>query len=266
MHRELGAVAVAQQDISRAGALATHALYLDIDGTVLDIAPRPDAVEVPSWLIPLLQRLWLRMGGAVAFVTGRTIEEVDRLFHPLRLPAVGVHGGELRVGGEHRRFEENLARQLQRCEPYLRQQLAPLPGVLIENKGSAIALHYRAAPDHGREVLRVAQRALVALGAEFDLVVGKCVVELRPRWCNKAEGLRRLMECAPFHGRTPIFAGDDTADEDAFRIVNECGGISVRVGSGLGATRSGSEPTAALCSLADPDALRTWLAELGREE
>jgi len=169
------------------------------------------------------------------------------------------------VGGDTTRFEEELARQLQRTEPYLRQQLAPLVGVVLENKHGAIALHYRAAPQHGREVLRVGQRALVALGAQFDLVVGKCVVELRPRWCNKAEGLRRLMDSPPFRGRTPIFAGDDTADEDAFRIVNQLGGISVRVGSGVGAAHEGSEPTAALCSLADPDALRGWLAELGRE-
>jgi trehalose 6-phosphate phosphatase len=262
MHSKISAAAVAQCDMGRAGALDSHALYLDIDGTVLDIAPRPDAVDVPSWLIPLLQRLWLRMGGAVAFVTGRTIEEADRLFHPLRLPAVGVHGAELRVSGETLRFEEALGHRLQRSEPYLREQLAAVSGVTVENKRHAIALHYRAAPDRGRDVLRVAQHALVALGAEFDLVVGKCVVELRPRWCTKAEGLRRLMELPPFRGRTPIFAGDDTADEEAFRYVNELGGVSVRVGEApCTAPRT---PTAALCSLADPDALRSWLAELGQ--
>jgi trehalose 6-phosphate phosphatase len=266
MHTRSGAVAAAQRDIQAPGALAGHALYLDIDGTVLDIAPRPDAVEVPPWLIPLLGRLRLRLGGAVAFVTGRTIEEVDRLFDPLRLPAVGVHGGELRVSAEVMRFEEALSQRLQRCEPYLREHLAPLPGVMLENKHGAIALHYRAAPESGREVLRVAQHALVSLGAEFDLMVGKCVVELRPRWCTKAEGLRRLMEHPPFQGRTPIFAGDDTADEDAFHVVNALGGISVRVGSGTGAAHTGSGPTAARCTLADPDALRAWLADLGRDE
>jgi trehalose 6-phosphate phosphatase len=251
-----------RRELARADALAGHALYLDIDGTILDLAPHPEAVEVPAWLIPLLQRLGQRLEGAVAFVSGRTIAEADRLFAPLKLPTVGVHGGELRAGGAIERLDEGLAQRLQRAEPYLREQLASLSGVLLENKWGAIALHYREMPERGHDVLQVAQTALASLGADFALLLGKCVVELRPRRCTKAEGLRRLMEHAPFRGRTPIFAGDDITDEDAFKFVNSLGGISVRIGTGAPGAAAASEPTAARCSLPDPDALRAWLAEI----
>src|SRR5579871_1098698 len=88
--------------------LAGHALYLDIDGTLLDLAPRPEDVEVPPWIVPLLERLWLKLDGAVAFVSGRTVAAIDTLFHPLQLPAIGVHGGEIRLKGERLALDESL--------------------------------------------------------------------------------------------------------------------------------------------------------------
>jgi len=235
-------------------SLAGHALYLDIDGTILEIAPSPEGVEVPVGMVPLLQRLCLKLDGAVAFVSGRTVAAIDALFEPLKLPTVGVHGGEIRVSGDRTTIDESLAGELQRALPLLRDAIAPLQGVWLENKRCAIALHYRNVPERGREVLKVAELVVAGLGPTFAVLVGKCVVEIRPRHLTKGLGMQRLMEHQPFRGRSPIFAGDDVTDEDAFELVNQLGGISVRVGA--------PAPTAATYTLADPDQLRRWLLEI----
>ncbi|HWG77368.1 MAG TPA: trehalose-phosphatase [Steroidobacteraceae bacterium] len=239
---------------SALAALSGHALCLDVDGTILDLAPTPDAVEVPRWMVPLLQELYRRLDGAVAFVSGRTVADIDRLFAPLKLPAIGVHGGEIRTAGDPVIRDDQLSAELAAAKPFLTRSIQPLRGVMLEDKRSAIALHYRNAPDFGREVLKIAELALARMGGDFAVLVGKCVVEIRPRHLTKGTALARLMETPPFRGRTPIFAGDDVSDEDAFEVVNRLGGISVRVG----------EPvrTAATCQLADPDQLRRWLQEL----
>ncbi|HEX4051538.1 MAG TPA: trehalose-phosphatase [Steroidobacteraceae bacterium] len=235
-------------------ALSGHALCLDVDGTILDLAPTPDAVEVPRWMVPLLQELYRRLDGAVAFVSGRTIADIDRLFAPLTLPAIGVHGGEIRIPGGPVTRDDELSGELAAAKPFLARSIQPLRGVLLEDKRSAIALHYRNAPDFGREVLKIAELALARMGGDFAVLVGKCVVEIRPRHLTKGTALERLMETPPFRGRTPIFAGDDVSDEDAFEVVNRLGGISVRVGDPV--------RTAATCQLADPEQLRRWLQEI----
>jgi len=237
-------------------SLAGHALYLDIDGTILDLAPNPEDVEVPVWMVPLLQRLWLKLDGAVAFVSGRSVAAIDTLFRPLRLPTIGVHGGEIRVSGDRIIVDESLAAELQAMLPLLHDATAYLPGVRLENKRCAIALHYRSVPERGHEVLKLAEMVVARLGAAFAVLVGKCVVEIRPRHLTKGAGIRRLMEREPFRGRSPIFAGDDVTDEDAFQVVNHMGGISVRVGE--------AAPTAATYRLSDPDELRRWLLEIAQ--
>jgi trehalose 6-phosphate phosphatase len=234
--------------------LAGHALYLDIDGTILDLAPSPEVVEVPEWMVPLLQRLCLKLDGAVAFVSGRNISAIDALFKPLKLSAIGVHGGEIRVSGGSVIVDECLAAELQSALPLLNDAAGKLRGVRLENKGCAIALHYRSVPERGREVLKVAEMVVASLGPAFAVLVGKCVVEIRPRHLTKGAGLRHLMEREPFRGRSPIFAGDDVTDEDAFEVVNDLGGISVRVGE--------PAPSAATYRLADPEQLRRWLLEI----
>jgi trehalose 6-phosphate phosphatase len=235
-------------------SLADHALYLDIDGTLLEIAPSPDRVEVPEWMVPLLQRLSARLDGAVAFVSGRTIDAIDALFEPLKLPAVGVHGGEIRLDGQTIPMDDALVGELQSALPLLREAIAPLRGVWLEDKRGAIALHYRNAPERGREVLQVAELVVAGLGSEFAPLVGKCVVEIRARHLTKGAGIRRLMESEPFRSRTPIFAGDDVTDEDAFEYVNQVGGISLRIGSDVS--------SAATHRLADPAQLHRWLLEI----
>jgi trehalose 6-phosphate phosphatase len=234
--------------------LTGHALYLDIDGTLLDIAPSPERVEVPVWMVPLLERLSLKLDGAVAFVSGRTIEAIDALFRPLKLPAIGVHGGEIRIDGHELASDESLVGELQSVLPLLREAVGPMHGVWLEDKRCAIALHYRSVPERGREVLKVAELIVSGLGPRFASLVGKCVVEIRPRHMTKGAGIRRLMEREPFRGRSPIFAGDDVTDEDAFELVNQLGGISVRIGS--------TARSAATYRLADPDQLRRWLLEI----
>ncbi|HEY6451250.1 MAG TPA: trehalose-phosphatase [Steroidobacteraceae bacterium] len=233
--------------------LAGHALFLDIDGTLLDLAPAPELVEVPAWMVPLLERLALKLDGAVAFVSGRTIAAIDALFAPLKLPAIGVHGGEMRLH-EQVVADESLVAELQSALPMMQAAIERVPAARLENKRCAIALHYRNAPERGREVLELAELAVARLGPAFALLVGKCVVEIRPRHLTKGAALRRLMEQAPFRGRSPIFAGDDVTDEDAFEVVNQVGGISVRVGA--------AAPSAATYRLASPDQLRRWLLDI----
>jgi trehalose 6-phosphate phosphatase len=235
-------------------SLADHALYLDIDGTLLEIAPSPDRVEVPDWMVPLLQRLSRRLDGAVAFVSGRTIDAIDTLFQPLKLPTVGVHGGEIRFDGQTTSMDEGLVAELQGALPLLRKAIEPLRGVWLEDKRYAVALHYRNVPERGRDVLKVAELVVASLGSAFAPLVGKCVVEIRARHLTKGAGIRQLMERAPFRGRSPIFAGDDVTDEDAFEYVNQLGGISLRIGSNM--------PSAAIHRLEDPAQLHRWLLEI----
>jgi trehalose 6-phosphate phosphatase len=235
-------------------SLAGHALFLDIDGTLLDLAPSPEAVHVPASVVPLIGQLARKLDGALAFVSGRPIAAIDQLFQPLQLPAAGVHGGELRTPAGELLADQSLAAELQAAEPLLRQAIGKIRGVQLENKRSVIALHYRGAPERGREVLGIAQLVVAGLGSQFGVLLGKCLVEIRPRHHNKGAALRQLMQHAPFRDRIPIFAGDDVSDEDGFEVVNALGGISLRVG----------EPatSAARFRLASPDKLRDWLREL----
>jgi trehalose 6-phosphate phosphatase len=237
------------------GPLKGHALFLDVDGTLIDLAPTPEAVEVPLTLIPLLQRLAHQLKGAIAFVSGRTIDAIDTLFAPLKIPAVGVHGGEIRgPDGRVVAADRGLADQIQAAEPALREAVAGMRGVVLENKHSALALHYRSVPERGREVLKIAELLVGNMGGQFAVLMGKCVVEIRPRHLTKGTAIDALMQQPPFHGCTPIFAGDDCTDEDAFEVVNRLGGISVHVGA--------SAQTRARHRLAGPDELRGWLQQL----
>jgi trehalose 6-phosphate phosphatase len=212
-------------------------------------------VEVPEWLVPTLRRLADKLEGAVALVSGRTIPAIDALFDPLKLPAVAVHGAQIRLPNGVMLVDEPLAAALQSAGPMLERAIVPLRGVQLENKHCAIALHYRRVPERGREVLKIAEVVTRSMGAQFAVLVGKCVVEIRPRYLTKGAGVQRLMEETPFRGRTPIFAGDDLSDEDAFQVVNQLGGITLRVGES-------AAPTAATHRLAEPEQLRRWLHQI----
>ncbi len=236
--------------------VATVAFFFDLDGTLAPLAPRPDAVKLPQDTASVLARLFERTQGAMAVVSGRAIDDIDGLLAPLRVPAAGLHGAEIRhADGALVRAEGHAAdttRVAAMVAP-LHALVAQHPGLLLENKGSALALHYRSAPELA-SVARDTMRALADLYAEhFVLQPGKFVFELRPRHVSKGRAITTLLKEAPFAGRTPLFAGDDLTDEAGFADVNALGGITIKIGEG---------ETCARHRLPSPQALTAWLLTL----
>ena len=229
------------------------ALFLDFDGTLAEIAPRPDAVQVEPGLVETLERLRDRLGGALAIVTGRPVTVIDGFLAPSRLDAAGLHGVERRVGGaiSGGRAEDHpeLRQQVQR----LQAESRVLANVLIEDKGASVAVHWRlaSADDAGRAEALV-KDAADALGGTYRLQLGKAVGEIVPAQATKAHAIRAFLEQAPYAGRRPVFFGDDRTDEIAFASVAEDGGIAVRVGDG---------DTVASRRLPDPAAVRALLRD-----
>jgi trehalose 6-phosphate phosphatase len=234
--------------------LASIALFLDVDGTMLDLAVRPDAVIVDPTLRETLSTLHARLGGALAIVSGRPIREIDALLALDDVAAAGLHGAELRSKGHATLAQPVPDPRLDPVRARAVEIAAALPGVLVEDKGGAIALHYRTAPD-AEDATRLAALDLLTLaGADYELIHGKAVVELKPRHADKGTALATLMQIAPFAGRTPWMLGDDLTDEDAFAEANRERGVSVIVGP--------RRPTLARHALAGPAAARAWLAWL----
>jgi trehalose 6-phosphate phosphatase len=230
------------------GAGARWALLLDIDGTLLDFSDDPASVGAPPALIDLLNRLHGALDGALALISGRALDDIDRIVGHRRWAAAGLHGTELRqADGSFRRGHVSAISQALMREA-ASDLAARFEGVLVEDKEQALALHCRNDPDQ-LEALRAAAGALQL--ADYELQPGRQVLEFRPAGMDKGEAVRQLLDCAPFAGRTPVYLGDDLTDEHAFKRVNRAHGISVRVGS--------REPTQACFTLADPAAVLTWL-------
>ncbi len=204
------------------------ALFLDIDGTLLDIALTPDTVRVPLELVDDLARLRTRCGGALALVSGRTLEGIDKLFAPLKLPAAGAHGTQVRPDPDVP--SGHLTRPI---PAQLRAQftaLADRPGMFIEDKEVTLALHYRLLEEPTLPAARVAEVEAEATAAGFSLLHGKKVLELKPAGTDKGSALRAFMARLPFLGRIPLFAGDDVTDGYAFAVLESLGGIGISVG------------------------------------
>lgn len=233
---------------------ARVALFLDVDGTLLEFAAHPDAVLVEPSLPLLLASLWQRLGGALAPVSGRPLEQIDRL---LGLPpggAAGLHGAEWRgVDGIVVRDGHD-AGVLSALSREATTQAASLPGVLVEAKPNAIALHYRNAPSAAPAVDRLASALAAQAGPAFTLQRGDHVVELKPAGADKGDAVARLMREPPFRDRVPWVIGDDHTDEHAFAVARSLGGTGVIVGT--------RRPTVASWALHDPAAVRAWLVEL----
>jgi trehalose 6-phosphate phosphatase len=205
------------------------ALFLDVDGTIIAIAATPAAVRVPSRAIAALASAHEELAGAVALISGRSIADLDRLFAPLRLPAAGVHGAERRTAAGVVRIEQNAA-ALAPARTLLERWVAAHPGVLLENKHAALALHYRNVPEL-EDAARVAAAAAVAeAGPAFHVQEGKRVLEIKATAIGKGKSIAQFMAERPFIGRRPVFVGDDLTDEDGFEVVNRLGGYSVAVG------------------------------------
>lgn len=232
------------------------ALFLDVDGTLIEIAERPDSVHVRPETVPLLERLRELLGGAVALVSGRSLERLDELFAPLRLPAAGLHGVERRradgevVGAATSRRGLNGARQR------LHAFGESCPGSLVEDKGGTIALHYRLAPECEAEARRLVHDLLAELGDEYKVQEGKMVLELKPASAGKDKALAAFLREPPFLSRRPVFVGDDLTDEDGFAEVNRRGGLSIRVGN--------ESPSAASYRLSSTGEVHRWLTEVAR--
>jgi trehalose 6-phosphate phosphatase len=232
------------------------ALLLDIDGTILDIAPTPQKVVVPETLRSTLRRLSALTNGALAFVSGRSLGDLDRLFAPLRLPAIAGHGAEIRlVPGRERKLGRTPT-----LEPPLKTKFDAIaelgPGIVVEDKDYAIALHYRLAPEK-EAALREAVAAICAEEPSIEILPGKYVLEIKKQGFSKATGVRDLMKHPPFAGRRPIFIGDDTTDETVFAIMPEFDGFAFSVGNAVRVVDGHFE---------GPPAVRDWLAKIASSE
>lgn len=231
------------------------ALFLDVDGTLVDIEREPGAVHVPERLCQILGDLKQATDGALALVSGRSLKQLDRLFSPLRLSAAGLHGLERR----------NLRTEVVRAKPNpaifdaARERLRAFadqhPGLLLEDKGLTLALHYRQAPEHQEGAARIAKAVIAASRGALVLLEGKMVFELKPPGCDKGEAIAAFMREVPFAGRQPVFAGDDVTDEAGFAIVNRLGGVAIRIGAD-------DRPTAAVYGHEDVSAMQAWLVDL----
>lgn len=220
------------------------ALFLDFDGTMVDIAPQPHAVLVPQPLIAAVRSLHALLGGAVAVISGRPIAQIDSFLLPLRLPVAGVHGAERR--GADGTVVLLQAEPLDRVEHVARALAARHPGLIVETKRGSLALHYRQAPELQDEVLLAMQEAVDA-SPGVTLLRGKMVAEAKPGGASKGTAIEDFLREPPFAGRTPVFIGDDVTDEAGFSTVQRHGGVGIKVGEG---------DTVAWRRLPDPAALR----------
>jgi trehalose 6-phosphate phosphatase len=229
------------------------AYFFDIDGTLLDIADSPSGVRLDHDLRSLIEALYRRSGGAVALISGRTIRDVDALFHDIHLPAAGQHGTERRDAAGH--ITRHAAPgALDGVHERLRAAVTSRPGLILEHKGLSLALHYRRAPSLGGYAHRLVRAVLPELGGAFCVQSGKRVVELKPVGRDKGAAVQEFMDELPFRGRPPVFVGDDRTDEYGFRVVNRLRGYSVKVGQGRSAAR---------WRLRDVRAVRAWLEGAG---
>jgi trehalose 6-phosphate phosphatase len=229
------------------------ALFLDVDGTLLEIAATPHAVKVPAALRNTLQLAAAREDGALALISGRPVSELDRLFSPHRFAAAGLHGFERRTAdGQMRRHAIDL-KGLRGARDLLQSFAADHRGLLLEDKEVSLALHFRMVPRLEAVVADVMQQVAQPLQRDFMIRPGKFVVELAPRGCSKRTAIADFMKEQPFAGRSPVFVGDDLTDEDGFEVVNEMSGFSICVGR--------RDRTAARFRFGSVSAVVSWLRE-----
>jgi trehalose 6-phosphate phosphatase len=231
---------------------ADWAFFLDVDGTLLEHADTPDAVRVDGAMRSLLSELQAGAGGALALISGRAVADLDRLFAPLALPAAGQHGSERRDGAGRMHRHPFPEAPMRRAAARVHAFATAHPGILVEDKGHNIAVHYRLAPALEPQVRALMGDVMRELGEGFELQGGKLVLEAKPGGRDKGSAIAEFMAEPPFRGRVPVFVGDDLTDEFGFGVVNGMGGVSVKVGDG---------PSQARWRIADAAAVRAWLAQ-----
>jgi trehalose 6-phosphate phosphatase len=208
-----------------------QALFLDFDGTLVEIAPTPDLIQVPAELPDLLVQLTERLGGAVAVVSGRPLDQLAEILARFTGGIAGAHGLERRCP------DGNVTRclvhpELRRFRPLIATFATRHEGILLEDKGCSLALHYRQAPSLKAVCDAFVGQAVDESNGALVAVAGKMVIELVPRSAGKGRAIAGFLADAPFYGRSPVFLGDDTTDEDGFAEVDRLGGVSVHVGDG----------------------------------
>ena len=229
-------------------------LFLDVDGTLLEFASTPDAVCVDQDLIALIGSAAQVTGGAVALVSGRPIADLDRLFAPLRLPAAGVHGYERRSASGTFHQQTAIDESLRKARQALDEFVSAHHGLLLEDKETALALHYRGA-QHLEELAKaVMVRIARALSPQYELLEGEAVVEIKPSSHDKATAIEAFLREPPFKGRVPVYIGDDLTDYDGFAAVRKHHGHAIAVGDRVSAP----------LHLENPAAVREWLRALVR--
>jgi trehalose 6-phosphate phosphatase len=252
--RRAGEVSVDQAAGELVRGLSECAVLLDIDGTLLDLAPTPREVWVPPGLAETLLRLRDKTSGALALVSGRSLNDIDLIFAPERFPAIGGHGAEMRISID----SEAVAIHAPPMDPELKRRLAAIaklsPGILLEDKGYSLALHYRLAPHAEKAIYEAVSliRSEVP-DAPIEVLPGKCVCEIKQSGFDKATAVRELMAHEPFRGRRPIFIGDDVTDESVFAIMPELAGLAFSVGRRAEGVAGHFD---------EPRDVRAWLARL----
>ena len=213
---------------ARLPPLRQAALLLDLDGTLLDIAPRPDAVVVPPELPGVLRTLRRMLDDAVAIITGRPVETIDALLGDIPFAVAGEHGAAIRHAPNQPLERPNLPAPPEQWISAAEALVASHPGALLERKARGFSLHYRAVP-LAVSALREGLTALLRGSSDFELLAGNMIWEVRPRGTDKGTAVAALMARAPFRGRLPVFIGDDVTDEDAIAAANAIGGAGLRV-------------------------------------
>ncbi|WP_244815589.1 trehalose-phosphatase [Caballeronia sp. Lep1P3] len=219
-------------------SLAETAFFFDFDGTLVELASTPDGIFVPRSVPDILAALRRATNNAVAVVSGRGIDNIDSFLQMPDLPVAGMHGAERRdANGDVQRIGFHDERLL-RMEHVLEGVVKANPGMLLEIKGAALALHYRNAPDREAAARAATERLVSEYADAYVLQPGKMVYEIKPKDVDKGRALRAFMAEPPFTGRKPVFIGDDLTDEKGFAVVNEFDGLSVKVGAGETVARS----------------------------
>lgn len=239
--------------ISPPAASVDWAYFLDVDGTLIDIADTPDAAFVDTELLDLIARLYQKSGGAMALVSGRSISDLEHLLGTLHLPLAGQHGLERRDAAG--RLWMHAAPPEAKCK--IKEALAPVlaqhPGLLLEDKGLTLAMHYRQAPHLAAYAHRLMARLASDANAGLEVQPGKCVAEVKPSGIDKGTAVSEYLKESPFKGRRPVFIGDDLNDEHGFAEVNRLEGISIKVGKGKSCARF---------RLPDVATVRRWLGDI----
>jgi trehalose 6-phosphate phosphatase len=227
-------------------------LFLDVDGTLIELTDSPFETYADAELKVLLGEVAERLGGAVALVSGRSIEYLDALFAPLRLPAAGLHGVERRKASGVMHGASFVDSQLDPARVALNALVKAHPGTLLEDKGRTVAVHFRTAPQFESNVRDAVVAAASQLNSNYHIQEGNMMFEIKPRGFTKDSAIKAFMQEPPFSGRKPVFVGDDLTDQDAFKAVEDHGGVSVAVGDRVHAQYR----------VENPGAVRAWLQRI----